>query len=517
MKKIIQIITLLFVSIQIADAQNPCNPDTTVAGYVVNPIPFNPFSITGNTLTLLTDDGYSDSISIGFTFNFYGIDYTYLLISANGTICFNNTLEHGYCQWPIGEAIPSTSAPRNSIFAIWQDLNPSQGGTIRYQTLGTAPYRMFVVSMDSVQLYSTYDCPGDFYTGQIVLYETSNWIDIYVTNKPDCTNWDNGYGIEGIQDSTGTQGLAVPGRNYPTTFTVQNDGQRFSRQTFYGGSFPPPAICMVSVDTSINKSIVIWNQLVGVPVDSFYIYRETSQAGVYAQIGAQAQNVFSTFTDTSSIPPQQANRYAISFKDTCGFITPLSPHHKTIHLSVNQGVGNTWNLDWDAYQGLNFLSYDIYRGTSTSNMTLLNSVASTLYQFTDLNPPNGTVYYMIAIADSIGCNPSARMEFSNSISMSNLVSTAGVGIPSVLNRNLITINPNPTSGIFSLIYNSTSKIYNSQFNIFDVTGRKVFSQPIINLNQSSIDISYLSNGIYYWEMTGDKGIEGKGKIAIIKN
>jgi hypothetical protein len=46
-------------------------------------------------------------------------------------------------------------------------------------------------------------------------------------------------------------------------------------------------------------------------------------------------------------------------------------------------------------------------------------------------------------------------------------------------------------------------------------GSEVYSQTITNSNKSTINISQLSKGVYFWEMIDNNGFEGKGKIVII--
>ena len=89
---------------------------------------------------------------------------------------------------------------------------------------------------------------------------------------------------------------------------------------------------------------------------------------------------------------QQAYRYQIKYVDTCGNESSVGDTHKTLHLTINQGVGSTWNLIWTAYEGVSFPSYNIYRGTNSSNMTLINTVASNITSYTDNNAPSGFVY-----------------------------------------------------------------------------------------------------------------------------
>ena len=194
--------------------------------------------------------------------------------------------------------------------------------------------------------------------------------------------------------------------------------------------------------------MVIWNKpAADIPIDSFIIYKESNVAGVYTQIGAQSYSTFSTFIDTASNPAQQANRYELGFRDSCGVIALQSTQHKTVHLTISQGIGNTWNLGWDAYEGFSFGSYYLYRGTTPSNMTLLTTIASNLFSYTDLNPPVGTVYYVIGVDNPNPCTP-ARISSPNtsiSSSLSNIVTNRVTGVQSILDESSITVFPNPAS------------------------------------------------------------------------
>jgi hypothetical protein len=86
---------------------------------------------------------------------------------------------------------------------------------------------------------------------------------------------------------------------------------------------------------------------------------------------------------------------------------------------------------------------------------------------------------------------------------------------SILNSQLF-IYPNPNDGSF-MLYNSLPFKLNSQFLIMDVTGRMVYTQAIINQESSIINVSPLSNGVYYWEMKTQGGITSKGKLVIIRD
>lgn len=176
------------------------------------------------TALQLADDQWSPVVPIGFSFTFFGTAYTNIVVGSNNILTFDASQANGYCQWPISAAIPSTSDPMNSIMCPWEDLFPPAGGVEVYATIGTAPNRIFCVSYCSTPMYS---CTNLSYTGCVLLYETTNVIEMHTFNKVICS-WNGGYAIHGIQNATGTVAYVVPGRNYPTNWTAVNDGYQFT-------------------------------------------------------------------------------------------------------------------------------------------------------------------------------------------------------------------------------------------------------------------------------------------------
>ncbi|MBQ2542375.1 MAG: T9SS type A sorting domain-containing protein, partial [Bacteroidales bacterium] len=100
-----------------------------------------------------------------------------------------------------------------------------------------------------------------------------------------------------------------------------------------------------------------------------------------------------TWTDSTADPTARAYRYKVTAVDECGGESPMSDYHKTMHLTINQGIGNTWNLIWSHYEGFNFGTYRIYRGTSPSNMTMIGEVPSNLNSYTDNTATDNTGFY----------------------------------------------------------------------------------------------------------------------------
>ncbi|MGG5601255.1 fibronectin type III domain-containing protein [Myroides sp. C8-3] len=209
------------------------------------PFPF----VGGDAISLTRDDYWSDIIDLGFDFCFFGNSYDKVLIGTNGMLTFSiaGEVENGRYR-PLGTTgysfddthqIPidrGGSPPYvNSIFGVMQDMYPNNSPSdysVNYQILGTAPCRALVFNMYHMGLFGS-NCPynpsdieGSTQTTQVVLYEGTNIIEVYVKNRKACTGFNNGSGLIGIQNEDGTQGYAPPGRN-SGPWDAQNEAWRF--------------------------------------------------------------------------------------------------------------------------------------------------------------------------------------------------------------------------------------------------------------------------------------------------
>jgi gliding motility-associated-like protein len=179
----------------------------------------------------LWDDQWSGVRNIGFTFNFYGNNHTQFIIGSNGLISFNIAQAGGGCPWALGGVAPLPNAgfpsAHNSIMAAYADINPSAPGNvgnIQHQTIGTAPNRMCVILFRELGAFS---CNQNVcHHMAIILYETTNVVEIHLGSKPICGNWNGGLAIQGIQGPGGTSATITPGRNV-SQWTAFNDGRQF--------------------------------------------------------------------------------------------------------------------------------------------------------------------------------------------------------------------------------------------------------------------------------------------------
>ncbi|MEM7037987.1 MAG: T9SS type A sorting domain-containing protein, partial [Bacteroidota bacterium] len=163
------------------------------------------------TIVVFPDDEFSPTtFPIGFDFCFMGVTVSDFVISSNGYISFRTANAGNYSDY-IPRGIPRTNnQTRDAIFGSWYDLDPSQGGTIRYNLSGTAPNRIMTVKFRDVPHF---DCSTDLISQQIRLFETSGIIDIHLENQVNCGTWDNGRATLGVNNATGTAAIAPPARN----------------------------------------------------------------------------------------------------------------------------------------------------------------------------------------------------------------------------------------------------------------------------------------------------------------
>nr|WP_294858143.1 gliding motility-associated C-terminal domain-containing protein [uncultured Fluviicola sp.] len=201
--------------------------------YTVASIPHTPpiaYNQAGGTgVSVGTDDVWSPQITLPFTFCYYGQSYTSCKIGSNGSIKFG-TYAPTSQPWSFTASCPSTSlTTAGDVFGIYHDIDPSYGGTVKWYVVGSAPCRIFVVSYNGLPHYSSSCNNSVFSTFMMVLYETTNVIDVYVNNKGLCSSWNGGAAIIGIQNPAGTAGIAAPNRNTTPNWTVSTpEGWRFT-------------------------------------------------------------------------------------------------------------------------------------------------------------------------------------------------------------------------------------------------------------------------------------------------
>lgn len=170
-------------------------------GYTQGSVTYAYESTSGTSLTL-GDDQTIPNLPIGFTFNYWGTNFTTVNICSNGWISFTNT------GGDIVGGSPNNTV-RNGIHANAMDLFPISGYFVRYQTTGSQPNRRFIVSYH-IGYYNCRTTTTLFTDFQIVLSETTNTIRINLLSHPGCVSLSS---LQGISNSDNSQIITTPGRN----------------------------------------------------------------------------------------------------------------------------------------------------------------------------------------------------------------------------------------------------------------------------------------------------------------
>jgi gliding motility-associated-like protein len=227
---------------------NQLNNPRETTNYTVSNIPYTTQVNNGNIIPNMGLTTYSPMLEIGFNFCFFGQSYSQFYINSSGWISFTpqfvdpNWIANGLYNTP-QNACPNNSNtplpnntynnPKNCIFGAWQMWNPIStfGGSIKYETQGIAPNRKLIVSWVEVPLQNQlYNSPNSNNNGNfhIVLYESTNIIDVYIQSKPSYS-WFPFYekATQGLYDLNGTNFIGLPNRN-TTIWSAFNDAVRWT-------------------------------------------------------------------------------------------------------------------------------------------------------------------------------------------------------------------------------------------------------------------------------------------------
>lgn len=215
------------------------NIHASTNSYEVNPLSgpgncFNPYvnpGVPGTATSLTTDDVYTPVVNLPFGFPFFGSVYNSLVVSTNGLVSFDATRATLFSHYSIlnnggflsatagvGQNLPSALYDRALIMGPYHDLDPayttSPARKIKYNVVGTAPNRRWVLSFYKVPLFNTAGGCDTLIdnTHQIVLYEGTGIVEVFVFDKEICTSWNNGKAMIGMQNFARNQGIMAPGR-----------------------------------------------------------------------------------------------------------------------------------------------------------------------------------------------------------------------------------------------------------------------------------------------------------------
>ncbi|TMB40671.1 MAG: hypothetical protein E6J55_20745 [Deltaproteobacteria bacterium] len=162
----------------------------------------SPDDISG--FTTLSGDNAIAGVTLPFSVTIEGTSYSTVTIGTNGIIQFGTTTG---ANPTANAALPSSSFPNPTLFYYWDDLQ-TEGGNIRYGTVGSSPNRTFIVDFQENRVAAT----GDKVNGQVQIHERSNLLNVkYRSTMSPGANGQTA--TIGFQGAGGSSAVA-----YPLTF-----------------------------------------------------------------------------------------------------------------------------------------------------------------------------------------------------------------------------------------------------------------------------------------------------------
>lgn len=238
-----------------------------------------------------------------------------------------------------------------------------------------------------------------------------------------------------------------------------------------------------------------------------YFFIDTTQLNNVWQIGTPAKTVFNSahssplalLTDTMNTYPTN-NTSSFSFTIYSDDLTYIYFWHQINTDSLNDGGvveystdgGTTWyNIINSSYTLMNF-----YSGSTTissnSNKSGFTGTSGWTQSTIICNALNFVQFRFTFTSDNINTNKDGWMI--DDIELNCI----GTGINEISANSQFHIFPNPTSNFISIFSDNTTKLKTTSIT-------NIFGRTILTTDKTTIDLSQLDTGIYFCEMTDNKG------------
>lgn len=182
-----------------------------------------------------------------------------------------------------------------------------------------------------------------------------------------------------------------------------------------------PEIAIVNINPDNGKYQINWlAERFPKEVASVNVYKETTHSNVY-ELLANVPVAENSYTDLASQPDVTASRYHISYVLPYGE-SQRSDDHQAMHVMINQGMNNTWNLNWSHYEGAEVDCYRILGGTTADNLQPIAEVSGHISSYSDIQAVGGMKYYAVEIQIGADAQPITRSSANVLSSRSNVIS-----------------------------------------------------------------------------------------------
>lgn len=325
--------------------------------------------------------------------------------------------------------------------------------------------------------------------------------------------------FDSYQWSTGTTSQTIDVTEtgtYSVTVSSGNSLGADSIDIIVSHPYDQEAICVVTVDTALNKNKIVWEKTPNQGIVSYNIY--SLYGSQYLKIGEVPYNSMSEFIDSSSTPDIHAYRYKISVNDTCGNESTLSYYHQTIYLGASQSYisGNVIVvLDWGDYidESLNDTIdwYYIYTGATASSMYVFDSISVSFTDFNIINPVN-QYYFKVGALLEQPCVPTSSAKANGGPYAQSISNIDDYSINTDVTyedfQNIVLVYPNPFTD-FTTIKFENKDYFPYVLTVYDITGKVVRKIDDITYDRIIFNKDNLQPGYYSFELKGQYNYHGR--------
>ncbi|MEE8169351.1 MAG: thrombospondin type 3 repeat-containing protein [Phycisphaerae bacterium] len=168
------------------------------------------------------DDGGSAALNLGFTFNFYGADFTQVAMATNGYLNFN--LAGDLVDFSNDCPVPVTNDPDNSIFVLFDDLrlDVNAGAGAFVQTFSPCPNTEGGSGDCTILMWANtafFNAPAGDFDFEAILYDNGNILMNYPAGNPQ-NGSSSTIGIENVDGTDGLTHVCDTAASVPDNFSV---------------------------------------------------------------------------------------------------------------------------------------------------------------------------------------------------------------------------------------------------------------------------------------------------------
>jgi hypothetical protein len=299
-----------------------------------------------------TDDGAVTNINLGFSFSFYGTNYTNVSFNANGLMTFGGA-SMAYSNVNLTTTGPADNLP--SVAVLWDDWETQSPGSdgVYYKTTGTFPSRQFVVQWNKViPVNGTGTNPVTF---EARLFEGSGGIllsywQTVVVESSQVASLGAGATV-GIRDVSGQSN----GRNLQWSFNqpVITNGLNL----LFAPPIHPPVIAGASITpsapTRTNALLAVVTSATdpqGIPINYAYQWQQSTNNAAFVALAGQSAGTLSAAATRAGF------YYRVVITPNDGLTNGAAFTTAAVQVALDadgNGINDDWEVQYFGYIGVN--------------------------------------------------------------------------------------------------------------------------------------------------------------------